>query len=183
MFHHNVAKLLSICNWARHDLKIPVVLLTTRVKRPDEDDWVKLIWVLKYLNGTFKLSLTIMADDIGFIKWYVDASYAIHNDCCGHTGGMMTLGFGAVTIFFQKQKINAKSSTEAELIRVDDVLPQILWTRYFIEIQGHHIIQNIVFQDSKSAIITEEIEKLQIQSKEITYKNSLFLYNLFYKAR
>ena len=40
-----------------------------------------------------------MADDIGIIKWYVDASYAIHSDCCGHTGGMMTLDHGAVTSF------------------------------------------------------------------------------------
>ena len=56
----------------------------------------------------------------------VDASYAIYNDCLGHTGGMMMLGFGAVTSFSCKQKLNAKSSTEAELIGVDDACPQIL---------------------------------------------------------
>ena len=99
MFHHNVAKLLFICNPARHDIQTPVAFLTMRVKKPDEDDWGKLKRVLKYLNGTGKLSLTLMADDIGIIKWYVDASYAIHNDCHGHTGGMMTLGCGAVTSF------------------------------------------------------------------------------------
>ena len=49
--------------------------------------------------------------------------------------------------------------TEAELIRVDDALPQILWTRYFIENQSYHIIQNILFQDNKSAIIMERTGK------------------------
>ena len=52
-----------------------------------------------------------------------------------------------------------KSLTEAELIGVDDALPQILWTRYFIENQGYHIIQNTLFHDNKSAIIMQEKRK------------------------
>ena len=48
----------------------------------------------------------------------------------------MTLGKGVVMSFSRKQKLNAKSSTEAELIRVDDVMPQIMWIKYFLEAQG-----------------------------------------------
>ena len=33
-----------------------------------------------------------MADNLGIIRWFVDASYAIHNDCKGHTGSMVTKG-------------------------------------------------------------------------------------------
>ena len=44
-------------------------------------------------------------------------SYNIHDDCHGHTGAMMTFGHGTVTSFSCNQKLNAKSSTEAELIR------------------------------------------------------------------
>ena len=106
-----------------------------RVNEPDEDDWEKLKCALKYLNGKCKLSLTMMTDDIGIIKWYVDASYAIHDECHGHTGDMMTLGHEAVISFSQTQKLNAKSSIESELIGVDDALPQILRTRYFIKNQ------------------------------------------------
>ena len=39
------------------------------------------------------------------------------------------MGADAVTSFSKKQKLNAKSPIEAELIGVDDELPQILWTR------------------------------------------------------
>ena len=67
--------------------------------------------------------------DIG--KWYVDASYVIHDDCKGHSGALVTLGQCTITSFSCKQKLNAKSSTETELIGVDDVMPQILWMRYF----------------------------------------------------
>ena len=47
-------------------------------------------------------------------------SYTVHVDCKGHTGAMMTFVKGAMTSFSWKQKINTKSSTEAELIGVDD---------------------------------------------------------------
>ena len=80
--------------------------------------------------------LTLTATDTGMIKWYVDAFYAIHDVCHGHTGAIMTFGSGAVTSFSQKPKNNAKSSTKAKLIGVDDTIPQILWMHYFLEHQS-----------------------------------------------
>ena len=44
----------------------------------------------------------------------------------GHTGAMMTFRGGAVTSFSRKQKLNAKISTEAGWIGVDEALPQII---------------------------------------------------------
>ena len=48
----------------------------------------------------------------------------------------MMFGQGAITNFPHKQKLNTKKSMEAELIGVDDALPQILWMQYFLEQQG-----------------------------------------------
>ena len=52
------------------------------------------------------------ADKLGIIQWFVDASYAIHNDCKGHKCSMVTIGLGAITNFSRKQKINGKSSSK-----------------------------------------------------------------------
>jgi hypothetical protein len=71
-------------------------------------------------------------------KWWVDASYAVHPDMKSHTGGAFTLGKGVIYGTSTRQKINTKSSTEAELVGVAEVLPQILWTRYFLEGHGWH---------------------------------------------
>ena len=84
-----------------------------------------------------KLCLTLCANEIGILKWYMDASYAIHVNCRGHTDAMMTFGNGTITSSSHKQKINARSSTEAELIGVDKDLPKMIWTRYFLEEQGY----------------------------------------------
>ena len=64
-------------------------------------------------------------------QWWVDASHAGHPDMRSHTGAMMTLGKGAAYATSARQKINGKSSTEAELIGVDDVMGVVLWTRNF----------------------------------------------------
>ena len=38
----------------------------------------------------------IGADDLSMMQTYVDASYAIHRDMRGHTGGVMSMGHGVV---------------------------------------------------------------------------------------
>ena len=52
----------------------------------------------------------------------------------------------------RKQKLNVKSSTELELVALDDALPLILWCLYFIEAQGYSVEQNIVFEDNQSTV-------------------------------
>jgi hypothetical protein len=152
-FHHSVAQLLFVSTRVRRDIQTAVAFLTTRVKKPDEDDWGKLKRVLKYLKGTKHLRLRLSIDSLGVIRWWVDASYNVHEDCKGQTGAMMSLGNGAQISFSRKQKLNVRSSCEGELVGLDDAMPSILWARYFIEAQGYTVEQNIVYQDNKSTIL------------------------------
>ena len=50
---------------------------------------------------------------------------------------MLNLGLGEISSFSRKQKLNGKSLTEAELIVIDEALPQVLWTKYFVENEGY----------------------------------------------
>ena len=77
----------------------------------------------------------------------------------------MTIGKGAAYTTSQKQKINTRSSTEAELVAVNDAMGQILWTRYFMEAQGYNIDANILEQDNKSAMLLEKNGKLSSSKK------------------
>jgi hypothetical protein len=152
-FHTIVAKGLFACKRARPDIHPTIAVLCTRVKRPTEDDWKKMICLLKYLNGTKKDKLTLSMDSIHVIKWYVDASFAVHPDFRSHTGGVMTFGSGAIQSVSRKQKLNTKSSTVAELVAADDVSTLILWTKMFLWEQKVKCDQNILFQDNKSTIL------------------------------
>jgi hypothetical protein len=155
MFHHNVAKLLFLCKRARPDTQTAVAFLCTRVQAPDVDDYKKLARVMKYLRGTVNMPLVLEADNMRILKWWVDASYAVHPDMRSHTGGTLSLGKGSVYSTSTRQKLNTKSSTEAELVGVSDVMSQILWTRYFMEAQGYNIDDNILAQDNQSSMLLE----------------------------
>ena len=155
MFHRNVAKLLFLSKRARPDIQTSVAFLCTRVKEPDHDDYKKLARVMKYLRGTRTLPLRLKADDSGVMKWWVDGSFAVHPDMRSHTGGTMSLGKGSPINTSTRQKLNTKSSTETELVAVDDVMPQILWSRSFLEAQGYKVSDNVVYQDNQSAMLLE----------------------------
>ena len=89
------------------------------------------------------------------IKWWVDASYAVHPDMKSHTGACMSLGKGSIYSSSTRQKLNTKSSTEAMLVGVSDAMSQIVWTRYFMEAQGYEISENVLEQDNMSAMLLE----------------------------
>jgi hypothetical protein len=155
-FHHLVAKTLYATKRDRPDTSTAIAFLTTRVPEPDTDYWKKLSHLMRYLNGTKSLPLILSAHVSGVVKWYVDGSYGTHeDDLRGHTGGGVTLGQGFPLVTSTKQKINTRSSTESDLVGVDDCLPAICWTRYFLKAQGYHVAENILFQDNQSAILLE----------------------------
>ena len=86
------------------------------------------------------------------IKWWVDAAFAIHHDCRGHTGAMMSFGEGAVISKSLKQKMNGKSSTDNELIGADELIGLIMQTLYFMQAQGYHVEENVLNQDNHSTM-------------------------------
>jgi hypothetical protein len=65
-----------------------------RVRVPDKDDWTKLIHLMQYIRGPHKLPLILSANRSGIFKWWVDASFAVHPNMRGHSGGGLSLGQG-----------------------------------------------------------------------------------------
>jgi len=119
-----VAKLLYLSRRSRQDIQTAVAFLCMRVQSLDTDDYKKLARVMKYIRGTKDITLTIEANDRP--KWWVDSSYAVHPDMRSHSGIFMTLGKDTAYTASSKQKLNTKSSTEAELW-----LLMTLWHRYY----------------------------------------------------
>jgi hypothetical protein len=102
------------------------------------------------------MPLVLSADGSGVLKWWVDASFAVHPNLRFHSGGGLSMGRGFPVTCSTKQKINTRSSTESELVGADDFMPAICWTRDFLAAQGYHVQDNILFQDNKSAILLEK---------------------------
>ena len=109
--------------------------------------------MIRYLRTAADMPLTLEAENLQIVKWWVDASFAVHPDMKSHTGGVLLLGRGAVYSTSTRQKLNTQSSTKAELVGINDVLPQILWTRYFLLAQVYGSPnESVIYQDNQSTI-------------------------------
>ena len=87
----------------------------------------------------------------------------------------MTMGKETVLSYSWKQKVNTKSSTETELVGVDDdTISNILWSLYFLQEQGCGTMHAIIYQDSKSSILLEMNGKFSSGKKTKHIKANYF---------
>ena len=130
---------------------------------------------MKYLDSTADMPLVLSADDSGQIRWWIDASFAVHSDMKSHTGATLSMGKGAIYSTSGKQKHVTRSSTEAEIVAVHDVMPQIIWTGYFLDAQGFNIKNTIMYQDNTSSILIEKNGR-QSSSKHTRHMNIRYFF-------
>ena len=89
---------------------------------------------------------------LNILNWFIDSAHQVHEDCKGRTGGALTLGQGSVIKKSSGQKMNTKSSSETELVGVDDLLTTVLWTKYFIGAQRYNVEHSMIHQDNESTL-------------------------------
>ena len=65
---------------ARPDILPAITYLCTKVKAPNENNWLKLRRMMKFLKRTRDNVLTLEANSYGKITWYLDAAFGVHND-------------------------------------------------------------------------------------------------------
>ena len=80
-----------------------------------------------------------------------------------HTGAVLTMGQGALLSMSLKQKINTKSSTEAELVGVDDAMNFVEWVQLFVEEQIKSINTDSVLNKIGCDVVIEQDNTSTIQ--------------------
>lgn len=151
-FHSLTAKFLYLAKRARPDLLLAVSFLARRVQKPTKEDMKKLQRVVRYLRANNKEGMCLQPDTVLQAYGWVDASFAVHHDMRSHTGAVLGLGKGPFWAKSSVQKLNSKSSTEAELIGASDSAGQLLWTRQFLVAQGYDVGPAVLYQDNQSTI-------------------------------
>jgi Reverse transcriptase (RNA-dependent DNA polymerase) len=152
LYHSRTAKLLYLGKRVRPDLLTTTSFLTKRVTAPTVQDMRKLQRAVRYIRETKDKGIVIEGDKNLSILAYVDASYGVHHDYKSHTGCVIGIGRGPVYAKSSGQKINTKSSSEAELVGLSDSVGQVIWTRNFLVGQGYNVGPATIYQDNQSAI-------------------------------
>ena len=101
--------------------------------------------------------------DYDTVTVYVDASYGTHTDRKYHTGTVLKLGRAFIFGYSMKQRINTKSSCEAELVGVSDGVNPAIEIMNFMINQGHEAKPVTLMQDNKSTIKMIESGKSNLE--------------------
>ena len=99
MFHRLVTKTLYTTNQESPDTCTSVDFLITKVRETHKDYWGNIFHIIKYIRKTIYLPLILSANGSGFLKWWIDAYYAVHPNMRVNTGEVhsMRRGFPIVT--------------------------------------------------------------------------------------
>ena len=133
--------------------------LCAKVESPGRNNWNKLVQLMKFLSAAKCDALTPSAGKGALsLMWCMDASFAAHPDFRSHSRlvGKFVGGEGAVASGSDKQKLNADSSTTAELAATHQHIPKMLFAPLFLSELGCDVDENEIFQDNKSAILLEK---------------------------
>ena len=83
---------------------------------------------------------------------WIDSIYGVYNDMRSQIGGSISLGWSIIHEKLILQKLKTKSSTESEVVGFNDYLPYNIQIKIFLQYQGYHIKNNVLYQDNQSAI-------------------------------
>ena len=87
------------------------------------------------------------------IKLFADASHLTHSDGHGHTGILIMLGNTMITARSVKQKVQARSSTEAEIIAAEECATYVPFLRNLLtDLKIQYKLPFVLGQDNKSCI-------------------------------
>ena len=103
IFNTITEKVMFLWKGARLDIQPTIVILCSRSKNPNEGYTNKLTGPTKYLNRTREMILTLSSDNTRIIKWYVNATFAVHTYFKSHTGMKMKMRQGEVISISKKK--------------------------------------------------------------------------------
>ena len=174
IFHHVVTKLLYVAKRARIDLQLAIAFLCTRVSKRTQEDWEKLRRLLKYVHKTIDLPRIIGVKDFSVLQTWVDASYATPLNMRSHTGAVLSLGHGIINSKSSKQKIDTKSSTEAELVGASDFISHTMWTDWFLKGQGYVVKSNMFIRTTRVLFYLRKLAGTHVGRSPDTSTSGIF---------
>ena len=150
-----VMTLMYLARLTRPDILLPVTFLASRSHCATQHDVKHALRIVSYLQHTIDVGIIIHCVDLQ-IRCVCDASYGVHTDGKSHTGFFLAMGaqFSYLHGRSGKQKLNATSSTDAEILAMVECLKMAIWLRNVLrDLQITRLRPLQLLQDNKSAII------------------------------
>ena len=159
----------------RPDFDFVVSYLQGRQSAPTKQDWDDLQHLLGYVKRVPEREVIFRPTDLQ-LRAYADAAFNITADGRSHYGYVVTLGRALICTKGGRVKTIVRSSTEAEITAVNEVVSDLLWCCDILEELGYDQKPMPILEDNQSCItmLQQEPRNFQSKSKHVRVKWAFF---------
>ena len=153
-----VMSILFVAIRTRPDVLLAIGVLSSNLNSPTKASWIALDHLIGYLRAhqSFKITYRWKEEQLYYqnrVVMYIDASWHFHSDGKGQSGCVIKIFGNSVFFRTSKQHVVTKSSTESEIVAVDDFLPYGIWISNLLrELNVDYGGSIVVFQDNTSGV-------------------------------
>jgi hypothetical protein len=169
-----VMTLMYLALHTRPDILIPVTYLATKSSKPSAEYYSDAVRIVAYVANTKHFSMQFSSSASMLPSIFADASHLLHSDARGHGGIILSLGSAPILTKSYKLKLNTKSSTESELVVLEQACSDAKWWLLLLselEISNANSIK--ILQDNMSAITMVEKEQFHNLNKHLVNRVNL----------
>ncbi|KAK9048015.1 hypothetical protein SSX86_033024 [Deinandra increscens subsp. villosa] len=150
----SLAGALQYLTFTRPDIIYAVQQVCMHMHAPKLDHWNALKRIIRYLQGSYHLGLTLDRSSSLDLRAYTDADWAGCPDTRRSTSGYCVyLGDNLISWSSKRQSTISRSSAEAEYRGVANVVAELCWIRnLLLELRRPLTRASIVYCDNISAI-------------------------------
>ena len=148
----------------RPDFDFAVCYLQSKQSKPTQQDWSDLEHLLGYIRRFPEKEVVFKPKDLQ-LRGYCDASFNITTDGRSYYGYIITLGGALVSTKGGRVKTVVRSSTEAEISAVNEIVSELLWCRDVMEELGYDQLKMPIREDNLSCITMLQKEPRSFHSK------------------
>jgi hypothetical protein len=154
VFYSVVYKLYYAAIRVEVRIQVAVHFLSTRVTKSTEQDWGKLMKVLRYLNCTERGVMLLKPDNEPLqSESFIDVGHAVHMNMRSQVGSVTQLNRATIYVRTAIIKTPAKSSTESEQLGLSEEASVALWVNEFLFSMGMCPACAIVREDNTATIM------------------------------
>ena len=159
----------------RPDFDFAVSHLQSKHSAPTEQDRKDLGHLLGYIKRFPEREIIFKPKDLQ-LRGYADAAYNITADARSHYGYVITLGASLISSKGGRIKTVVRSSTEAEISAVNEIVSKLLWCRDILEELGYPQAPMPIREDNQSCItmLQQEPRNFHSKSKHVRVKWAFF---------
>ena len=148
----------------RPDFDFAVCYLQSKQSTPTEEDWTDLEHLIGYIKRVPEREVIFKPKDLQ-LRGHADASFNITEDGRSYYGYLITLGHSLVSTKGGRIKSVVRSSTEAEISAVNEIVSELLWCRDVLEELGYEQKRMPISEDNLSCITMLQKEPRSFHSK------------------